>query len=515
VDDVSLARATAVAERTRQPVELALNQLGIISDAYVVEAYGAVSGLPIWSADQTPITIGASALEVSQTFLRQKRILPISLDETHGVFAVCDPFETNVRSGLEFALQRRIDLLVTSPSEWRRYFQQLYSAPDSEAAIDERRLEQEIQVVADSTSDSEGARSLAALLEVAVARAASDIHIEPRRHDLRMRLRVDGELIDFRTAALDLAGPIVSRIKVLASLDLGEKRLPQDGRATFVVEGRPIETRVSILPSIFGEAAVLRILDRSSLQFELPALGFAPHEAGLMEKAVKASHGIFLVTGPTGSGKTTTLYAVLNALAGSNKKILSIEDPIEYHFAHVVQTQVAPGIGLDFASALRAFLRQDPDVILVGDIRDSEALKVIPRLVDMGVEPYQLAAGLLGAAAQRLVRRLCSHCRTVRAPTTAEIAFVEAVTGAPPTGSAYQAAGCTMCGGTGFKGRIALVEAFLCDDGLSAEIARGGAADQLSGYLKRLGFTSIARDGCAKVSAGLTTFAEVMATTMV
>src|SRR5262249_34165722 len=248
----------------------------------------------------------------------------------------------------------------------------------------------------------------------------------------------------------DLAAPAVSRVKVIANLDLGEKRLPQDGRTTFVIGGRQGDVRVATSPPVFGETAVLRILDPASVPLDLGPLGWSEAGAEKLLAAARSPHGMFLITGPTGSGKTTTLYALLQTFAGSGKKVLSIEDPVEYHFEHVVQTQVAPNLGLTFASALRSFLRQDPDVILVGEIRDPEpapvavqaamtghfvlasvhansALAVLPRLQDMGVEPYQIAAGFRGAAAQRLVRRLCPKCRKRAQPSEAERVFAREV----------------------------------------------------------------------------------------
>jgi type II secretory ATPase GspE/PulE/Tfp pilus assembly ATPase PilB-like protein len=390
----------------------------------------------------------------------------------------------------------------------------------------------DVQRVADVGAESEAAKLLTVVLETAVARRASDIHIEPRRHDLRIRLRIDGRLLELRSAPIDFAASVISRVKVLANLDLGERRLPQDGRATFVVEGRSVEARVSVVPTAFGEAAVLRILDRVGVHFDLSSLGIAGPESKLLQRAVRAHHGIFFISGPTGSGKTTTLYALLNTLTDAEKKILSIEDPIEHHFQHVNQVQVAPQIGLTFATALRSFLRQDPDVILVGEVRDHEtaavaiqaamtghlvlasvhandAVRIVPRLLDMGVEPYQLAAALLGSAAQRLVRKLCPRCRRQRTATEAERLFAESA-GAHDCDQVWEGVGCDLCGGIGFRGRVALVEAFFCDEVLSAAIAHAAPIDELNRLAKPAGLRSIMIDGVEKALDGLTTLAEVM-----
>jgi type II secretory ATPase GspE/PulE/Tfp pilus assembly ATPase PilB-like protein len=533
VDELTLTRAREVAARTRQPVEQALNQLGVVSEGATVESYARVSGCKIWTPDELPVALGAGDLPVSTAYLRQRRLLPVARTDTHLLVAACDPLDDEALAALVFATGLTVEILVAGPSDWRQAFNQAYGEAAPVAQLDERRLEQDVQRVVDTGADSEAARLLNSAFEAAMSRAASDLHFEPRRHDLRIRLRVDGRLLDHACVAADLAAPVVSRIKVLASLDLGERRLPQDGRSTFVVAGRPIDVRVSILPSAFGEAAVLRLLDRTAAGFDFPELGFSDEQIGLLDRIAAAPHGIFLVTGPTGSGKTTTLYALLNSLAGSQKKILSIEDPIEYHFQHVVQTQAAPAIGLSFATALRSFLRQDPDVILVGEIRDPEtaevaiqaamtghlvlaslhandAVKVVPRLLDMGVEPYQLAAAVLGAAAQRLVRRLCSECRKERALTRAEAAFVASV-GVGGLHTAYDPAGCTACSGSGYRGRVALAEAFLCDEAMTAAIAERRPLASLAETARRGGLVPLLADGCTKAGQGLTTFREVMA----
>jgi type II secretory ATPase GspE/PulE/Tfp pilus assembly ATPase PilB-like protein len=533
IDDLSLSRGRSVAQRTRQPVEQVLNQMGALSEDAGVQAYAAVTGCGIWSPEEDPVEVALGDLAVSSDFLRQKRLLPVCLQGDRLVTAACDPLDDEALAGLVFASGLNVRLLIARPTDWRRAFRQVYGEPAAEGTVDERKLELDVQRVTDSSADSESARFLSAAFEAAVERGASDIHFEPRRHDLRIRLRIDGRLVDHMLAPVDLAAPVVSRIKVLAGLDLGERRLPQDGRATFVHAGSPIDVRISTLPSAFGEAAVLRLLDRTAVGFEFEAMGFVPAHVALLTSISKAPHGIFLVTGPTGSGKTTTLYALLNSLAQSEKKILSIEDPIEYHFAHVVQTQAAPAIGMTFAAALRSFLRQDPDVILVGEIRDAEtaavavqaamtghlvlaslhandAVRVVPRLLDMGVEPFQLAAALLGTMAQRLVRRLCPDCRRERGVTAAEKAFVERM-GNARLRSAFEGAGCRACAGSGFRGRIALAEGFLCDDAIAGAVARREDMSVIGELARRAGGNTLLMDGCAKAAQGLTTLGEVMA----
>lgn len=526
-------RAEQLAIRTGKPTEQVLNQIGVASDEALVLAYAAVADCRVWRPEQEPYRSDLD-LGLNDRYLHNCRFLPLEVSETTVIVAACDPLDDEGLAGLAFATGKTVEVRAASPADYRRAVgDAVFDAGEQAPVQNDARLESEVQRVSELGGESQAARLVSQMLETAVARQASDVHFEPRRHDMRVRLRVDGQLVEHQLVSADLGPAVISRIKVLSNLDLGERRLPQDGRATFVVEGRSVETRVSMVPTVFGEGVVLRILDRVGLQFDLDGLGVAAPEAAILGRAIRSAHGIFLVSGPTGSGKTTTLYALLNMLAQSEKKILSIEDPVEHHFAHVNQVQAAPAIGLTFASALRAFLRQDPDIILVGEIRDREtaavamqaamtghlviasvhandALRIVPRLLDMGIEPYQLAAGLLGGAAQRLVRQLCPHCRVSRAPSEAEVRFV-ATLGRSPPASAWDPRGCPACAGSGFRGRVAIMEAFFCTEALAATIARSDGVDQVASEARRAGLGSMARDGVGKAELGFTTFAEVMA----
>ena len=534
VDAAAIARAEAVSSRTGQPVEQVLNQLGSLSDDDLAGAYATVAGCEIWDPLVTRVEASLETLGISAEYLRRARLLPLTDDGRTLVCAACDPLDDEALSGLVFATGRKLVIRVAKPSDWRRAFDQSFEAAANDAVeLDERRLEREIDQVADSSSEGSGSRVVAAAFEAAIAAGASDIHFEPHRHELCIRLRVDGRLIDYRTVSADLAAPAVSRVKVIANLDLGEKRLPQDGRTTFVIGGKQVDIRVATSPTVFGESAVLRILDRSNVELDLDKLGLSPSISTALRRAAKAPHGMFLVTGPTGSGKTTTLYALLQTFAGSQRKVLSVEDPVEYHFEHVTQTQVASQLGLTFAAALRSFLRQDPDIILVGEIRDPEtaavavqaamtghfvlasvhandALSVLPRLQDMGIEPYQLAAGFRGAAAQRLVRRLCPHCRYERAPSHAEIEMARSV-GLQAPSVLYAAEGCPQCKTLGFKGRVPIGEVFLSDEALLRAIADRQPPSEIADIARGLGLSTMAGDGFDKAIQGLTTFDEVTA----
>jgi type II secretory ATPase GspE/PulE/Tfp pilus assembly ATPase PilB-like protein len=530
----AVERARAVAVRSNQSLEATLNQLGQLSDDDMARAYAQVSGAPLWNPEAEPPLIEPEDVGLGAEFLRKVRVVPLRLEEDVLVVAACDPFNTEMLEGLRFATGRDLSLRVARLIDFRTAFDVGPANTDS-VEVDERRLERDMAMVADNSAEGLAVELVAQAFAAAVERGASDIHFEPRRHDLMIRLRVDGRLIDLRGVPADLAGPCVSRIKVLSSLDVGERRLPQDGRASLIHAGRAIDVRVATAPTVFGEAAVLRLLDRTQSPQDIESLSLPPAVETHLKRAVRTPHGLFLVTGPTGSGKTTTLYALLAAFKGSGKKILSVEDPVERHFEHVSQTQVHPQIGLDFATCLRSFLRHDPDVILVGEIRDkataavavqaamtghlvvasvhaNTAPAVTSRLLDMGIEPYQLAAALKGSVAQRLVRRLCPHCKQAEAPSEALTAFA-ARFGLSVPERAFTAVGCPRCHGLGYSGRVVLAEGFWADDAVLHLIATDAPADALVAHLRANGFATMAADGMRRIADGETTLDEILALT--
>lgn len=528
----AVSRAEAVATRTRQPLERVLNQLGQLSDDDLAMAYAEVSGLPLWEPSVLPPLGNYADIGLGQEFLRRVRAVPLTIDVERLACAAVDPFDDEMRAGLAFATGRDIDLYVARPADWRAHFE---ADPDdirSDSFLDERRVERDLAFVEDHSVEGQAVELVAQAFAAAVDRGASDIHFEPRRNDLLVRLRVDGRLVDFLTASSDLSGPCVSRIKVLSNLNVGERRLPQDGRASIINAGRAVDVRVATSPTVFGESAVLRLLDRAQAPQDVASLHLPGEIRALLDKVLHTPHGLFLVTGPTGSGKTTTLYALLNAFRGSGKKILSVEDPVERHFEHVSQTQVQANIGLTFATCLRAFLRHDPDVILVGEIRDAEtagvavqaamtghlvlasvhantALAVAPRLIDMGIASYQLTAALKGVIAQRLVRRLCPHCKTQGPAGEALTAFAKRFGLAAPAAESHPQ-GCAKCRGQGYSGRIALAEGFWADDAFLALVGEGAHLEALKRHSRSTGRSSMIHEGLAQVAAGQTTFDEVL-----
>jgi general secretion pathway protein E len=386
----------------------------------------------------------------------------------------------------------------------------------------------------DSSTQAPVIRMINALLLQALRERASDLHFEPYEQRSVVRFRIDGVLRDVIEPPRALHAALVSRLKIMASLDIAEKRLPQDGRISLKLGDRQVDVRVSTLPTGSGERVVLRLLDKEAARLDLTALGMSDGTLAAIDRLIREPHGIVLVTGPTGSGKTTTLYAALSRLPRGSVNMMTVEDPIEYALDGVAQTQVNPRIELDFARALRAILRQDPDVIMIGEIRDLETAQIavqasltghlvlatlhtndassaVTRLADMGVEPYLLASSLLGVLAQRLVRTLCPVCKTASAPSAGEQKLLADIGIA--SGSVHDAPGCAECNETGFRGRTGVYELLLVDDAIRRGIHDGADEIALRAAATRAGMTSLRRDGARWIADGSTSLAELVRVT--
>jgi general secretion pathway protein E len=387
----------------------------------------------------------------------------------------------------------------------------------------------------DTQNDAPIIRLLNALISEAIKQGASDIHIEPFEDKLMVRFRIDGILREILQPQRALIPLIISRIKVMAKLDIAEKRLPQDGRITVRIGGRTIDVRVSTLPESYGERVVMRLLDKKNAILDLASLGMAPGTLASMREVIARPHGIILVTGPTGSGKSTTLYAALSAINDRKSNILTVEDPIEYYLPGIGQTQVNYKVDMTFARGLRAILRQDPDVIMVGEIRDLETAKIavqasltghlvlstlhtntaigaITRLEDMGVEAFLLSSSIIGILAQRLVRILCIHCKKPL-QADAQDMKVLGLNGNTPSPTIYQAVGCEHCNHTGFRGRTGIYELIVVDEKCRDMIHRGATEQELDTYAHKK-FPTMRKDGCRVVLAGITTLEEVLRVTV-
>ncbi|MEM9496145.1 MAG: GspE/PulE family protein, partial [Pseudomonadota bacterium] len=514
------AHVTQICEDTGDSADQVLATLGLVAETDIAAALAEEHNAPIGQDLPAPDT-DAFAHRVNVEFLRRHRLLPLCENDTSINVAIVDPGDDAGPRGLEMALQKPLQLNVITASRFESLFARSFGAIEQAGPKDDTAQ-------MDVTADAERLRDMASeepiirlvnrlVAEAAEARA-SDIHIEPRARDAVMRIRVDGELRDHETLPTTNALAAVSRIKILAELDIAERRRPQDGRLNFPLHGRAIDIRVSTVPTTHGESVVLRLLDKETVRFDYDALGLAPDIVTTIEKSLQQPNGIFLVTGPTGSGKTTTLYTALSKLADGKRKILTIEDPIEYRIEGVSQSQANASIGLTFAAALRSFLRHDPDIMMVGEIRDLETAEIaiqaaltghlvlstlhtndapsaIVRLLDMGVDDFLLASTLNGVLAQRLVRTLCDRCK---APTADDA-----------DKGAFQATGCEACGGSGFKGRRAIGEIIEISNASRRQICAGVNADALAETCRADGYKTLFENGVAMAAAGVTTLEEV------
>jgi general secretion pathway protein E len=412
----------------------------------------------------------------------------------------------------------------------------LHNVPET---LDADDAANSLESLRDLASDAPAIRLVQRLITMAVERHASDIHVEPTESAVKVRFRLDGVLQDVETLAPSYAGPVVSRVKVMAQLDIAERRLPQDGRLHITVNGKGIDFRVATSPTLHGESLVLRILDRQQVELDFARLGFDADLTRLMRAALQKPYGIILSTGPTGSGKTTTLYTALKELNRPERKILTVEDPIEYMLNGINQTQVKPQIGYSFAAALRAFLRQDPDVLMVGEIRDRETAEVaiqaaltghlllstlhtntaaaaVTRLLDMGIDDFLLTSTLNLVIGQRLVRRLCQRCRQPYEPDSELAKRLALPEGPEAAGSQlvlYKAGGCTECGGVGYTGRTGLLELLELSDPVRRTILAHADANAIEKVATDLGMRTMFRHGIELACSGETSVEEIMRVT--
>ncbi len=532
----TLARAKLVQGETGERLDSILTRLGLISEQALINAIAEETGYPTATAERLA-SISEIGGNISPRFLRDTKSIPIDIQPDYADIGFANPLDTFPAEALSYALGRPVRPFVARASDIENLLDRLYGNPDSDSNIvTETADETDLERLKDLSSDAPVIRAVNRLITRAVEERASDIHIEPTEDNLCVRLRLDGIMKEIEPLPAAMKSSLASRIKVMAGLNIAEKRLPQDGRLRLAVRGHEIDLRVATSPTIHGESVVMRILDRSHLALEFNTLGFDQPLLDRFMPVLHRPHGITLVTGPTGSGKTTTLYAALAALNTPERKILTIEDPIEYRLSGTNQTQVNAQIGLGFAAALRSFLRQDPNIMMVGEIRDLETAQVavqaaltghsilstlhtntaasaVTRLIDMGVEPFLITSTLNGALAQRLVRRLCPLCRSETRADAAALAD-------PQTGRAvahqksYRANGCASCNQTGFRGRIALMEFLIMDEHISKLVMERAEARLIHQAALDAGMRPMIEDGMMKVEQGLTTLEEVFSVTM-
>ncbi|MEE8215071.1 MAG: ATPase, T2SS/T4P/T4SS family [Alphaproteobacteria bacterium] len=543
MDPDALRRARRVCEETGDRLDMVLTRLGLASEQAIAQALARHLNLALVAGDDFP---AAAVLEerLSAQFLRGARAVALAETEASVILAMADPLDGYTVDAVRLAAEKDVEVRIATPSAIDRALARLYgAAPESmgeivdAAGAELQTTEEDIARLRDMASGAPVVRLVSHLINKAAEMGASDIHIEPFEQALKVRFRIDGVLVEMEAPPFALRPAIASRVKLMARLNIAESRLPQDGRFQVHVQGREIDLRVSTVPTLYGESVVLRLLDRGSVALELPALGFADANLEAYLSVLDQPTGILLVTGPTGSGKTTTLYSSLVRLNTGDRKIVTVEDPVEYHLEGVNQVQVRPRIGLTFADALRSLLRQDPDIMMIGEIRDLETAEIavqaaltghkvlstlhtnsaaatVTRLLDMGVEDYLLTSTVNGIVAQRLVRLICDDCsapKPVLGEIVDELGLDRFFQGAPPV--LAEGTGCAACNGTGYRGRTGIVEILTMTDAVrKAIVARAGAQD-VQRAATDAGMTTMFEDGIKKAVAGITTLEEVLRVT--
>jgi type II secretion system protein E len=537
----TLAAAQARAGSASERLGEALVELGAVSEEDVLRAIAAQRRLRYLPAEELPFTPPVLK-NLSPKYLRQYAACPIAIEGSTVTVATADPGNPLLVDELRQTLGLSVVLCLAPRQAILEAIERTYGASTELQKIvegigtadGEGDREEDITQLRDMAFEAPVVRLVNLLIEEAVAAEASDIHIEPSEDTLRVRYRIDGILHDLEAPPRRLQAAVTSRIKLMAELNIAERRLPQDGRIRMTLNGRRVDIRVSSVPTIYGESIVMRLLDRSSVFMPFDRLGFSPEIAVTFDRLINQPNKIVLVTGPTGSGKTTTLYAALDKINAPEKKIITIEDPVEYQLKGVNQIAVRPKIGLTFSSGLRHIVRQDPDVVMVGEIRDLETAEIaihaaltghlvfstlhtndapgaITRLQDMGVEPYLLASVLSGVLAQRLVRRICQSCRVPHEPDPGDLLAI-GVSDARGV-QLYRGEGCEACRKTGYKGRVGIYELFVISEEIRSLILRKAPTNEIRRTAMDHGMVTLREDGWAKARAGLTTIEEILRVT--
>ncbi|MBO1007519.1 MULTISPECIES: GspE/PulE family protein [Acidovorax] len=513
-----------------------LISLGLVSEVDVYSALSRQAGLPLVRQDAFPKEKPETS-RLNTSFLLANNLLPLGNAEdaeSTPDFASVDPKSAALRDALRLVFGDVPRVFFGLESEISGQLNAWYvqeSEPEGEAVADQFEASEFIEHLRDMASEAPIIQRVSHILSQAVAAQASDIHIETYEEKSVVRIRVDGELYPIDEIDNKDAPAVVSRIKILSQLDIAERRMPQDGRTKLRVHGKEMDSRVSTIPTMFGESVVMRLLEKNFDLLSLESLHFTPPTLKTMRQLLSVPHGIFLVTGPTGSGKSTTLYASMQELEGENLKILTVEDPVEYRLQWLNQVQVQPQIGLTFAKVLRSFLRQDPDVIMIGEMRDGEtaeiavqaaltghlvmstlhtnsALGAIVRLINMGVEPYLITASVIGVLAQRLVRKLCEECKAPLLPDQAQAAAASLGMAMEEGQVIYRSVGCSACRGTGYRGRLAVHELLVMSEDVKKVVLERGSS--LGGGDGAYAGGNLLQDGATKVFKGLTTAEEVL-----
>ena len=536
-----LAQALELQRRRPQPIGQILIQLGYITEERLLQACAVQKGVNAWHLQHDPPAPEALVL-LPPNLCRSHMLLPVRVKPDRLFLAMRDPSDIDAIDMVRNITKMRVEPVLASEERLLRTIEELFGAANGakEGDATARLVSEALSEMQGDAAEADGGVTEAEMRPVvglvneilaeAVKMRASDIHVEPRKDRVEIRYRMDGQLQRIHDIPVKLRAPLTARLKIMANLDIVEYRLPQDGRMTFTANDRTVDVRVSVLPAYHGQRMVLRILDKSATLRPLNDLGFSDHNRGLYGDMIHKPYGLVLVTGPTGSGKTTTLYATVNQIRETSNNIMTCEDPVEYDIDGINQSNVNEKIGLTFAAQLRAILRQDPDVVLVGEIRDQEtaqtairaaltghlvlstlhcndAPSAVPRLIDMGVEPFLLSTALIGVTGQRLVRRLCAHCKEQYAPSAEDRAQI----GVPLAGDLpmlWRAAGCPRCSATGYAGRMGVHEIFPVAPAVQHAIAACEPMDSLRRTASDYGYRTMQEDAVGRVLAGETSLSE-------
>jgi type IV pilus assembly protein PilB len=547
ITEAQLAQARNVAAQTPgKSLAQILLTMNAASEGQILSALAQTLSLPYETPDRSAVEARAFEL-LPADYIRKHAVMPLRLDEKILVLGMADPTNVFLLDEIRRKTKREISVVVVTSADINRVVEQL-TAGSSDVKVDDiikDMAEDDVQLVAESAKDdvtdlekmgseSPVIRFVNYLIFDAIKQGASDIHIEPKEKALKIRYRIDGILFEAMNPPHTMQPAIVSRLKIMANLDISERRLPQDGRIRAMVHGRKIDLRLSTLPTVAGEKCVMRILDNRSIQVELEDLGFGEDALTIWKMQIEQPHGILLVTGPTGSGKTTTLYSSLRCMDGNKLNISTVEDPIEYHLSQATQVQVFDKIGMTFAAALRSLLRQDPDVVMLGEIRDAETARIavqaaltghlvlstlhtndapasITRLINVGVEPYLISAAVNAILAQRLVRKICQHCKEAFTPSDEMREFL-ALQGYSEA-TTFKGKGCDRCRKTGYAGRLGIYELLVMDDGLRDMVTSNPDVTHLRKLCRERGLVTLREDGFRKVIKGLTTVDEILRVT--
>lgn len=509
----------------------ALLREGYITEQQLIEALEFQLGIPHINILQYPIEQDVIQL-VPRELAKRHQALPFRKDGNKLYVAMADPMDYFAIEEIRMATGFQIVPGIATKDALFRMITKYYDLQESiEEVLDDFSPEEEIEESGITDDDSPIVRMVNQIITNAVAQRASDIHFDPQETEVAVRYRVDGILKTERSLPKYMQNTLTARIKIMGNLDITENRIPQDGRIKMHVNFRPIDIRLSTLPSVYGEKIVMRILDISSSLGQLDKVGFSEENLETFKSMIEKPNGIVLVTGPTGSGKSSTLYAALNHLNREEVNIITIEDPVEYQLQGVNQVQVKEEVGMTFASGLRSILRQDPDIIMIGEIRDQETAEIairasltghlvlstlhtnsataaLTRLIDMGIEPFLISSSLTGVVGQRLVRRVCRDCARKEEPTSREIEIFR--NAGLEIETIQRGAGCSSCGMTGYRGRLAIHEVLLIDDHIKELIMQQSSFVEIQNYVKEKGMKFLLDDGLAKVTQGLTTTEEVL-----